>query len=78
MTAVILVRYVNRLKFAADNAVEILTYAADLNCFLLKEAAVNFIVANANDVLATLGIKHTAEGKDLIQLTINKIRAKLD
>lgn len=78
MTAVILVRYVNRLKFAADNAAEILTYAADLNCFLLKEAAVNFIVANANDVLASLGIKRAAEGKDLIQLTINKIRAKLD
>ena len=70
--------YVNYLKFAADNAVEILIYAAGMNCFLLKEAAVNFIVANANKVLATLGIKHTDKGKDLSQLSINELQANLD
>jgi hypothetical protein len=70
--------YVNYLKFAADNAVEILIYAAGMNCFLLKEAVVNFIVANANKVLATLGIKCTDKGKDLSQLSINKLQAYLD
>jgi len=69
---------VNYLKFAADNAVEILIYAAGMNCFLLKEAAVNFIVTNANKVLATLGIKHTDKGKDLSQLSINELQANLD
>ena len=67
----------NYLKFAVDNAVEILIYAAGMNCFLLKEAAVNFIVANANKVLATLVIKRTDKGKDLSQL-INELQANLD
>ena len=70
--------YVNHLIFTAGDAVEALTYATDKNCFLLKEAAINFIVANASDVLATLLMKRTDEGEDLNQHSINYLRAELD
>ena len=55
-----------------------LTYATDMNCFLLKEAAINFIMANANEVLATLLMKRTNVSEDLSQLSINCLRAELD
>jgi hypothetical protein len=70
--------YVKHLNLAASDAVEALTYATDMNCFLLKEAAINFIIANANGVLATLSMKRTDEGEDLSRFSISCLRAELD
>ena len=70
--------YVKHLNFAPGDAVEALTYSTDMNCFLLKEAAINFIMANANEVLATLLMKRTNVSEDLSQLSINCLRAELD
>jgi hypothetical protein len=49
-----------------------------MNCFLLKEATINFIMANANEMLGALLVKRTNEGEDLNQLSINCLRAELD
>ncbi|KAL7525513.1 hypothetical protein ACHAXR_002017, partial [Thalassiosira sp. AJA248-18] len=45
--------YVNHLKITVENVIVTLAYADEKNCFLLKEAATNFIVKNTNDVLAS-------------------------
>ena len=45
--------YVKLLKFSAGNVVEAVVYAEKMNCYLLKEAAIDFIVANAKAVLAS-------------------------
>ena len=41
------------LKFSVGDVVETVAYAKKMNCFLLKEAAIDFIVANAKAVLAS-------------------------
>ena len=46
-------RYVKLLKFSVGDVVETVAYAEKMNCFLLKEAAIDFIVANAKAVLAS-------------------------
>jgi hypothetical protein len=45
--------YVKLLKFSAGDVVETVAYAEKMNCFLLKEAAIDFIVANAKLVQAS-------------------------
>ena len=45
--------YVKLLKFSVGDVVETVAYAEKMNCFLLKEAAIDFIVANAKVVLAS-------------------------
>ena len=45
--------YVKLLKFSVGDVVETVAYAEKMNCFLLKEAAIDFIVANAKAVLAS-------------------------
>ena len=45
--------YVKLLKFSVGDVVETVAYAENMNCFLLKEAAIDFIVANAKAVLAS-------------------------
>lgn len=45
--------YVKLLKFSVGDVVETVAYAKKMNCFLLKEAAIDFIVANAKAVLAS-------------------------
>ena len=37
-----------------------------MNCFLLKETATNYIVANAVDVLSTGTMKHIPETNDIV------------
>ena len=43
--------YVKYLKITKDNVVDTLVYAEQKNCFLLKEAATNFIMNHAQEVL---------------------------
>ncbi|KAL3787211.1 hypothetical protein ACHAW5_004001 [Stephanodiscus triporus] len=59
-------RYVKLLTFSPSDAVETVAYAEKMNCFLLKEAAIDFIVANANKVLASGTVKNL-NGKDIPQ-----------
>jgi hypothetical protein len=65
--------YVKHLNFAAGDAVEALTYATDMNCFLLKEAAINFIMANANEVLLSGSINNIPERKTIIRDIIRSV-----
>ena len=45
--------YEKHLKITVDNVVDTLLYADQKNCFLLKEAAMNFILKNARQVLVS-------------------------
>mmetsp|Transcript_19030 Transcript_19030/g.41220 ORF Transcript_19030/g.41220 Transcript_19030/m.41220 type:complete len:412 (-) Transcript_19030:4026-5261(-) len=45
--------YVKHLKITVDNVVDTLDYANTKECFLLKEAAMNFILKNGKEVLAS-------------------------
>jgi hypothetical protein len=60
-------RYVKLVKFSAGDVVEAVAYAEKMNCFLLKEEAIEFIVANANEVLASGTLTHIPESKDIIR-----------
>ena len=61
------VRYVKLLKFLANDVAEAVSYAQKMNCFLLKEAAIEFIVANVDEVLAPDTFENIPESKDIIQ-----------
>ena len=58
--------FVKQVKFSADGAVEAVVYADKMNCFLLKEAAINFIVVNLRKVLSSDFIKDILEAKDIM------------
>ena len=58
-------RYVKILKFSAGDVVEAVVYADKMNCFLLKEAAIDFIVTNAKAVLESGTLRHVPESKDI-------------
>jgi hypothetical protein len=60
-------RYVKLLKISVGDVVETVAYAEKMNCFLLKEAAIDFIVANANEVLASGTLMNIPESKDIIR-----------
>ena len=59
--------YVKLLKFSVGDVVETVAYAEKMNCFLLKEAAIDFIVTNANEVLASGTLMNIPESKDIIR-----------
>jgi len=59
-------RYVKLLKFSPGDAVETVAYAEKMNCFLLKEAAIDFIVANVDEVMASGTHKNIPESKEII------------
>ena len=59
--------YVKLQKFTPSDVVEAVAYADKMNCFLLKEAATNYIVANAVDVLSTGTLKDIPETNDIVQ-----------
>ena len=59
--------YVMLLKFSAGDAVETVAHANKMNCFLLKEAAINFIVTNANEVLASGTLMNIPESNVIIR-----------
>jgi len=59
--------YVTLLKFSAGDAVETVAYADKMNCFLLKEAAIDFIVTNANEVLASGTLMNIPESNVIIR-----------
>jgi hypothetical protein len=93
--------YVKLLKFSVGDVVETVAYAEKMNCYLLKEAAINFIVANAKsvqasgtlmnipesnvitrDILCSVATmnkqeQHKIDSKDLHQLSMNDLRARL-
>ncbi len=55
------------LRFLAGDVVEAVVYANKMNYFLLKEAAINFIVANANKVQLSGTVKDIPESKGVMQ-----------
>jgi uncharacterized small protein (DUF1192 family) len=59
--------YVKLLKIYVGDVVETVAYAEKMNCFLLKEAAIDFIVTNANEVLASGTLMNIPESKDIIR-----------
>ena len=61
------VRYVKLLKFLAGDVAEAVSYAQKMNCFHLKEAAIEFIVASVDEVLAPDTFENIPESKDIIQ-----------
>ena len=88
--------YVKLLKFSVGDVVETVVYAEKMNCFLLKEAAIDFIVANSNEmlssdalrnipqsnditreILCSVSTQHNKDSKDLNQLSMNDLRARL-
>ena len=89
-------RYVKLLKISTGDVAETVAYAEKMNCFLLKEAAIDFIVANSNEMLSSDALKNIPESKDIIreilcsvstqhnkdskdlnQLSMNDLRARL-
>jgi len=85
--------YVKFLKMKVGDVIETLVYAEKMNCFLLKEAAIDFIVAYLKDIpesksiigdilfsVATMNKKSDdakEKSGDLSNLSINDLRAKL-
>mmetsp|Transcript_19028 Transcript_19028/g.41215 ORF Transcript_19028/g.41215 Transcript_19028/m.41215 type:complete len:416 (-) Transcript_19028:145-1392(-) len=63
--------YVKYLKITVDNVVEALVYADKKNCFLLKEAAMNFILKNAQEVLASDTFDSIPESKNITREIIS-------
>lgn len=85
--------YVKTLSLSTENAVEVLAYAIDMNCFLLKEVANKFIKDHSKEILSsdsgkTIRGRKTlmsdvldilVSGEDnLIQPHINTLRIELD
>ena len=59
--------YVKLIKFSVDDVVEAVAYADRMNCSLLKEAAVNFVVANLDGVLSSGTLENIPETKNIIR-----------
>jgi hypothetical protein len=59
--------YVKLLKFSVGDVVETVVYAEKMNCFLLKEASIDFIVANSNEMLSSDALRNIPESKDIIR-----------
>mmetsp|Transcript_19029 Transcript_19029/g.41217 ORF Transcript_19029/g.41217 Transcript_19029/m.41217 type:complete len:410 (-) Transcript_19029:145-1374(-) len=57
--------YVKHLKITVDNVVDTLDYANTKECFLLKEAAMNFILKNGKEVLASDTFDSIPESKSI-------------
>lgn len=54
--------YVATTTISTNNVLELLLYADSKNCALLKEAAMDFIVNNASEVLTTVSLKDVPAG----------------
>lgn len=61
--------YIKYFKFSAYNVIEAVAYADKMNCFLLKEAAIKFIIANVDEVRSSGTLKHIPETKDIMDET---------
>ena len=59
--------YVKLLKISTGDVAETVAYAEKMNCFLLKEEAIDFIVANSNEMLSSDALKNIPESKDIIR-----------
>ena len=55
--------YLKQLKFKVEEVVETVAYADKMNCFLLKEAAIDFIVENADEVLSSDSFENLPHSK---------------
>ena len=71
------------LKIAVENVIDTLVYAEQKNCFLLKEAATNFILKNTQEVLESDAFGNIPESKSFVReifsLAINnQVGAKKD
>ena len=55
-------RYVDSTTITTDNVVELLLYADSKNCALLKEAAMDFIAENVQEVLEKVSLKDVPGG----------------
>ena len=63
--------YVKHLKITKDNVVDTLVYADEKNYFLLKEVATNFVLNNANEVLASESFEDIPESKIFVREIIS-------
>ena len=59
--------YVKYLQLTVDSAIEELVYAEKMNCFLLKEAAMDFILKNSKEVIASDSFKKMPETKSIMK-----------
>jgi len=70
------------LSISVENVIDVLVYADQKNCFLLKEAATNFVLENSQEVLASASFESippsTGVMREIISLaTMNRIRINL-
>ena len=63
--------YVKHLEISVDNVIDALVYAEEKNCFLLKEVATNFVLNNANEVLASESFEDIPESKIFVREIIS-------
>jgi len=59
--------YVTYLNITLDNVIEMMLYADEKNCFLLKEAAACFILENGKEVIASDSFDDIPESKSIIR-----------
>ena len=55
-----------QIKFSAYDVVEIVAYADKMNFFLLKEAAIDFIVAHVDEVRSSGTLEDIPESKNIM------------
>ena len=68
--------YVKHLKITVDNVVDTLVYADTKNCFLLKEAGMNFVLENAKEVLASNTFESFPQSKNITREIISVVATK--
>ena len=59
-------RFVQATTFSVDNVVEHLLYSESKNCALLKEAVIDFIVENKDEVLDKISFNEVIDPRTLI------------
>jgi len=68
--------YLKQLKFKVEEVVETVAYADKMNCFLLKEAAIDFIVENADEVLSSDSFENLPHSKIITEDILFAIASK--
>ncbi|KAL7536001.1 hypothetical protein ACHAXR_006854 [Thalassiosira sp. AJA248-18] len=69
-----------KLKITVDNVVDTLAFSDEKNCFLLKEAATDFILKNTNDVLASDSFQSIPKSTNVISeiLSVASMNSHID
>jgi hypothetical protein len=58
--------YMKQIKFLVDDVIEAVANADEMNCFLLKEAVINFIVVHVDEVRSSGTLKDIPDMKNIM------------